>query len=143
RNLPGGQPSPYTINGTQLQQLTTAIAIPGDIAGRLPVTKLVEPHQAGLDGFEFVIPGSPPGTVGTLITAAAAPPVLETANDSPASMQKLTPPCEVHGQFYPQRDVDWFTFDAKQNDMLSIELISQRLGMPTDASMLLQQEVRD
>ncbi|MFM8723744.1 MAG: PPC domain-containing protein, partial [Planctomycetaceae bacterium] len=58
-------------------------------------------------------------------------------------MQKLTPPCEVHGQFYPQRDVDWFTFDAKQNDMLSIELISQRLGMPTDASMLLQQEVRD
>jgi len=143
RNLPGGQPSPYTVNGTQLQQLKTAIAIPGDIAGRLPVTKLVEPHQAGLDGFEFVIPGSPPGTVGTLITAAAAPPVLETANDSPASMQKLTPPCEVHGQFYPQRDVDWFTFDAKQNDMLSIELISQRLGMPTDASMLLQQEVRD
>lgn len=143
RNLPGGQPSPYTVNGIQLQQLQTAIAIPGDIVGKLPVSKLVEPHQAGLDGLEYVVPGSPPGTPGILLTAAAAPPVLETANDSATSMQQLTLPCEVHGQFYPQRDVDWFSFQASRDQTLVIELISQRLGMPTDASLLLQQEVRD
>ena len=143
RNLPGGQPSPYTINGVQLQQLKTAIAIPGDITGKLPVSRLVEPHQAGLDGLEYVVPGSPPGTPGVLITVATAPPVLETANDSAASMQQLTWPCEVHGQFYPQRDVDWFSFTAKKDETLIIELISQRLGMPTDASLLLQQEVLD
>jgi hypothetical protein len=78
-----------------------------------------------------------------LLTAAAAPPVLETANDSATSMQQLTLPCEVHGQFYPQRDVDWFSFQASRDQTLVIELISQRLGMPTDASLLLQQEVRD
>ncbi len=143
RNLPGGQGSPYTINGTQLQQLQVSIGIPGDVASRMPISRLIEPHQAGLDCIEYIIPGSPPGTQGILITAGTAPAVLESANDSANALQKLTLPCEVHGQFFPQRDVDWFSFEAKQDETLIIELISQRLGMPTDPSLLLQQEVKD
>ncbi|MCA8989962.1 MAG: hypothetical protein KDA78_20115, partial [Planctomycetaceae bacterium] len=49
-----------------------------------------------------------------------------------------TLPCEVAGQFYPQRDLDWYQFEAKQGEVWSIEVYSERLGLPTDPAFLLQ-----
>jgi hypothetical protein len=142
RNLPGGQPSPYAVDGLPLQQLPITIAIPGDAAGKLRFSTLVEPHQAGLDGFEYQLPGDTLGNP-ALLTIATAPPVTEQPNERPDAAQKLTLPCEVMGQFYPQRDVDWYEFTAAKDDVWSIEVISQRLGLLTDPSLFIQQVTTD
>ena len=143
RNLPGGLPSTFVSDGVPLQQLNVSVEIPADIPGRLITSTPMEAHQAGLDGFEYQIPGSLPGTGTVLITAATAPLVVEAANDSETQAQKLTLPCEVMGQFYPARDADWYAFDAKKDEVWSINVISQRLGLRTDPSMLIQQITKD
>ncbi len=142
RNLPEGQPSPYMLDGLPLQQLAVKIGIPGDAVGRLRFSSLIEPHQAGLDGFEYQLPGDTSGN-SVLLTVASAPPVPEQPNERAESAQKLTLPCEVMGQFYPQRDVDWYEFTAVKDEVWSIEVISQRLGLPTDPSLFIQQVAMD
>ncbi|MFN9720806.1 MAG: hypothetical protein ACK58L_19095 [Planctomycetota bacterium] len=137
--LPGGQPSPYATPERPLQQLTTRIAIPGDISGRLQFSERIDPYQYALDGIEYRV-SSPQGLSNpVLVSAALAPVVREQANnDTPATVQKLTQPCEVAGQFFPQRDVDWYSIEAKAGEVFWIELICQRLGLPTDPSMVIQ-----
>lgn len=142
RNLPGGQPSPYVIDGLPLQQLPVNITIPADALGKLRFSTLIEPHQAGLDGFEYQLPGDTLGNP-ALVTIATAPPVTEQPNERADNAQKLTPPCEVMGQFFPQRDVDWYEFTAAKDDVWSIEVISQRLGLLTDPSLFIQQVTTD
>ncbi|MEY2726091.1 MAG: hypothetical protein RLZZ458_1958 [Planctomycetota bacterium] len=142
RNLPGGQASPYVIDGVALQQLGVSIGVPGDATGRLRSSSLIEPHQAGLDGFEYVLPGDAFGS-SVLLTVATAPVVMEQSNDRVEGAQKLTPPCEVMGQFYPQRDVDWYEFSGVKDEVWSIDLISQRLGLLSDPTLLIQQVTRD
>ncbi|MFM7057618.1 MAG: hypothetical protein ACKO2P_11925 [Planctomycetota bacterium] len=142
RNLPGGQPSPAVVDGLPLQQLAVNIGIPGDAAGKLRFSSLIEPHQAGLDGFEYQLPGDTSGS-SVLLTVATAPPVIEQPNERAESAQKLTLPCEVMGQFYPQRDVDWYEFTAVKDEVWSIDVISQRLGLMTDPSLFIQQVSMD
>jgi hypothetical protein len=139
RNLPGGQNSPLQIDGQTLQQLNVRIPIPGDIADKLTFSSRLDPHQAGLDGIEYRVnsPAGPSNPI--LITATTAGAVREQPeNNSPATAQKLTLPCEVLGQFFPQRDMDWYTFDAKANEVFFIEVYSHRLGLPTDPGLLVQ-----
>lgn len=138
RNLPGGQPSNLTLGGRKLEQIKTRIAIPADITGNLRVTDPLEPYQASLDAVEYRVT-SPSGTSNAaMITVAQAPVVFEqSGNDTPQTAQKLTPPCEVAGQFFPQRDVDWYTLDAKADEEFWIEVFSHRLGVPTDSSLIV------
>jgi Bacterial pre-peptidase C-terminal domain len=137
RNLPGGQPSSLLRNGQPLEQVAVRIPIGGDSVDRLSFSARLEPHQAGLDGFEFRLPSPAGASNPSLITVATAPIVKEIENNAPQSAQKLTVPSEVVGQFFPQRDVDWYTFDAKAGEEMAIELYSHRLGVPTDASLIL------
>jgi hypothetical protein len=70
---------------------------------------------------------------------AAGPVTLEVEpNNSPAQAQKLMPPCEAAGQFFPKNDEDWFVFDVQQGDVFMIEAVSQRLGVLTDPFLLVQ-----
>ncbi len=138
RNLSGGQPSNLLRGGLKLEQIKTRIAIPADIIGNLRVTAPLEPYQSSLDAVEYRV-ASPTGpSNAALVTVAHAPVVFEQANnDTPQTAQKLTPPCEVAGQFYPQRDVDWYSLDAKADQEFWIEVISHRLGVPTDSSLIV------
>lgn len=63
---------------------------------------------------------------------------LEPNNDS-QSVQKITLPFDVAGSFFPAADVDCFEFDAKQGEVWWIEVASERLGRPTDPSIIVQQ----
>ena len=138
RNLPGGQASNLTRNGQPLEQLNVRIPIPSDVAGKLLYTDRLEPHQAGIDGVEYRVNSSAGFSNAALITAATAPVVREQDNnDTPPTAQKLTLPCEVAGQFFPQRDLDWYTFDAKTGDEYWIEVYSHRLGVPTDPGLVV------
>lgn len=144
RNLPGGQNSPVQLDGQTLQQLKVRIPIPGNISDKLTYSSRLDSHQAGLDGLEYRV-NSPSGPSNpALITVAGAKIVREQAdNNSPATAQKLTLPCEVAGQFFPKRDMDWYAFDAKANDVFAIEVHSHRLGLPTDPGLLVQRVTKN
>ncbi len=134
-NLPGGTKSDLSVDGYALETAKVRIPIPGDVTDQLKFTSLLGPHQGGMDGIEYRMEESNP----LLITAATAPVVLELPdNDRPETAQKLKLPCEVAGQFYPQRDVDWFSFEAKKDEVWAFDLYSQRLGISSDPTMLIQ-----
>lgn len=138
RNLPDGQPSNLSRGGHKLEQIKTRIAIPADIIGNLRVSAPMEPYQASLDAIEYRVTSPTGSSNAALITVAQAPVVFEQAdNDTPQTAQELTPPCEVAGQFYPQRDVDWYSLQAKADQAFWIEVFSHRLGVPTDSSLVV------
>jgi hypothetical protein len=64
---------------------------------------------------------------------ATAPVVADSGdNDSPEKAQAVKTPCEISGAFEKRRDRDWFSFEAKKGEVLTIEAYSDRLGAPTD-----------
>lgn len=143
RNLPDGKPAGITLDGRPLEQLNVSIPLPGgDAAQQLSFNSLLEPASAALDGIEYRIKG-PNGTSNSvLVTIAAAPPVPEEeTGNTPEQAQKLTLPCEVQGRFAPARDRDWYLIDAKAGESITVEVISQRLGLRTNPGLLVQRLV--
>ncbi len=139
RNLPGGQPSSVQLEGRPLEQLKVRISIPADIEGTLNSTSLMNSQQAGMDGVEFRVTQSGVTSNAVLISPASAPIVPEEANnDSPDSPQKLTLPCEIAGSFYPKRDVDWYLFEARKDEVWVVDVYAQRLGQSCDPAILIQ-----
>ena len=64
--------------------------------------------------------------------------VIDWTNHTADSAQKVCPPCEIAGEFDPDRKSSWFTFDAKKGDTWWIELLSQRLGWSSDPLLVVQ-----
>ena len=65
--------------------------------------------------------------------------VAETEpNNRIAQAQKITLPCDLSGSFFPAADVDVFEFTAKQGDIWWVEVGSERLGLLTDPSVVVQ-----
>ena len=54
--------------------------------------------------------------------------------------QPITPPCTIRASFDSRDDEDAYEFTAKQDEQLAIDLISQRIGQPTDCRMILQRK---
>lgn len=139
-NLPGGTPSDLAVDARRLDRLPVKLSVPAGLGGQgVPVERL-EPAQFALDAIEYRVP-SPMGSSNAVLLVAADGAVVTDAagNDTPATAQALALPAEVVGQFHPRRDVDWYRFEAKAGDVLWIELWSHRLGLPTDASLLIEQ----
>ncbi len=136
RNLPGGQPAAgVTLNGIALQKITANIAIPADSAARAAAESVPMPRASLVDRIDFRLPGS--NAVAVAVSQAA--PILEVEpNDTPATAQKITVPCEVAGQFYPRRDADWLQFDAKKGDVFMMEVVSHRLGLECDPLLIVK-----
>lgn len=138
RNLPGGKPAEnFTIEGAPLEAVTTNIPLPGDDAAArgLELGTFVTPQGSLLDAMEYRLDNSAPVRIGF----ARAQVIPETEpNDDPTTATKVTVPCEVAGQFYPARDLDWIEFEAKKGDVYFIEVISQRLGLDSDPYILIQ-----
>lgn len=63
-------------------------------------------------------------------------------NNTGAKAQRITLPCEIAGSFYPAADVDFFEFEAKKGEQWWIEVASERFGLPTDPSVLVQQVIK-
>ncbi|HTU26562.1 MAG TPA: PPC domain-containing protein, partial [Pirellulales bacterium] len=146
RNLPGGQLTDLrSIDGRPLETLEVPIALPADLAAQQTVAgSIVEPVEIILDGAEFQLdaPAGPSNPV--FISRATAPVVVEQdSNDDPAHAQMLTLPCECVGQFFPRGDRDFYTFHARKGDVYWIELFGQRLGLPSDPLLLVQQVTKN
>jgi len=59
-------------------------------------------------------------------------------NDQRSQAQKITLPCDIAGTFYPAADIDSFEFTAKKGEVWWVEVASERLGLPTDPSIVVQ-----
>lgn len=59
-------------------------------------------------------------------------------NDTSESSQPITLPCDLTGTFYPAADVDSFGFEAKKGQRWWVEVASERLGLNTDPSVVIQ-----
>lgn len=144
RNLPGGRPAKVRLpDGTALEQLSVRVTAPPEGA-RLDASRIIRSGEAGLDGFEERVSGPQGLSHPFLLGLATAPIVFEAATNGPVGPpQRITPPCEIQGQFYPARDVDSFAFEARKGDVLWIEVTSARLGLPTDPMVLVERLTRD
>ncbi|TCO92832.1 hypothetical protein EV701_105109 [Chthoniobacter flavus] len=139
RNLPGGVAANLAgDDGKPLEKLETELEVPA--TGDSHVDGLLHPAAATVDGFSYRLP-SPHASNPVFISFTNEPVVVEhEPNNAPNEAQKLTPPCEVAGQFFPAGDEDFYTFDAKKGDVWWIEVISQRLDLPTDPFVVIQRE---
>lgn len=139
RNLPGGSPTDLQVDGRPLEKLEMDVAMPADALGKLPQSVNVLAERSNVDAIELRLPGERQPLDVPLVYPATAPVVLEKEpHQQPSQAQVLTPPCEVAGQFYPQRDVDWYQFDAKQGEVWSIELYYNRLGAAGAPRLVVQ-----
>ncbi len=142
RNLPGGVPANVKgDDGKPLEKLEAEIDVP--MTGDPRVDGLRNPAAAALDGFSYRL-STPHASNAIFIGFANEPVVVEhEPNSKPAEAQKITPPCEVVGQFFPAGNADFYTFDAKKGDVWWIETISQRLDLPTNPFVLIQRDTAD
>jgi hypothetical protein len=143
RNLPAGTPvEGQEVDGQPLEKMTVEIELPGEDAAvqRVGMDTWINSTGAQLDGIEYRMP-LPQGAANPLLLGfATAPVVLEQEpNNQSAESQVVTLPCEISGQFQDRGDVDSFTFEAKKGQVYWIEVLSQRLGAPTDSLLVIQQ----
>lgn len=139
RNLPGGTPANLTAyDGKPLDKLDLEIDLPAAADSR--ADGLSHPAAVALDGFHFRLK-TPHISNPVFIGFTAAPVSAEAEpNNTPGQAQKLSLPCEVAGQFFGAGDTDTFTFDAKKGDAWWIEVISQRLDLPTNPFLLIERD---
>jgi hypothetical protein len=141
RNLPGGQPDPSAVLGTStLEKATVTITAPSDPAAaqRLAYTGYITPPGSGIDGFEHRVRNASGVSNPFLLSFARAPLVLENGtNIKRETAQEVKVPCEVAGRLDKKHPGGWFSFSAKKGEVLTIEVLSERLGSPTDLVMAL------
>jgi hypothetical protein len=94
-----------------------------------------------VDGFEYRLQ-TPQGAANPVLISFASAPVISEVepNNSSAKAQKLAVPCEIAGQFFPANDVDTFAFDAKKGEVWRIEILSDRLGLPTNPFLTIERD---
>ena len=92
-----------------------------------------QPSTAGVSSFSWTPDAQP-----NLPKVAEVEP-----NHQHGEAQKITLPCEISGQFFPAADVDTFEFTAKKGETWWVEVASERLGLPTDPSVVVQQVTKD
>ena len=101
-------------------------AAKGEVVPRLPSTETVS---------SFSWP--PTGLAATAAATESEP------NNEHAQAQKITFPCDISGSFFPAADVDTFEFTAMKGDVWWVEVASERLGLPTDPSIVVQHVATD
>lgn len=147
RNLPGSRPvEGMKIDGASLEALEVEIALPEAASFRSAHADGpdADPADAAIPWIEWSL-DTPHGRSNPVRIGAATAPVLVEVepNNNASQAQSLTLPVEYVGQFYPARDRDWVTFQAGKDEAYWIEMISDRLGLPTSPSLLIQRVATD
>ncbi len=142
RNLPGAKHDPQD---GPLERLEVEIAAPAEAVAdgaRLPGAS--RPSAGGVTGFLHRVTSDKGASNPILLGLSVAPVTVEKEpNDAPAEAQKIGVPLEISGQFFRQHDQDWFEFEAKKGDAFQIEMVSERMGLPTHPFGLVQRVTKD
>lgn len=124
-----------------LETVTVSVGVPpAPVGGQRPLySGLTTPLNAGHDGFEYRIRGAGGVSNPYWLSFAQAPVVLDNgANETPATAQPITLPCEIAGRVEKRRDRDWYQFAAKKGEVYVFDLASERIGAPTDMVMSIR-----
>ena len=142
-NLPGSTTSgELTRNGEPLEKLEVSIDPPAAAAPALET--FLQPADAGVDSFPYRFTGT--NGISNAVRMVVAKGALTNEaepNNTPEEAQAISLPAQVVGRFNPRNDRDWYSFHATKGEKLWIEVISQRLGLPTDPRLTIQQVVTD
>jgi hypothetical protein len=142
RNLPGGQPTPFKVEGKPLEKVDVQIALPKE--PHLELAENLAPCEAGIDAITYIWKSPAGESNPVLIHLASAPATLEKEpNDDGKTAQKITVPAEISGQFQNRGDVDYYQFDAKAKDVFYVEVFSQRLGTSADPYLKIERVKKD
>src|SRR5262249_44987959 len=130
-----------------LEKLPVNVSLPADDAARtsLSLSGSSPLARAWQDAMEFRLRAAPASANSVPIYYSKAPTVVieQEPNNTPQLAQKVAIPCEVAGQFYPDRDLDWIEFDAKKGQTYWIEVISSQLGLGSDPFFALYRVTKD
>jgi len=141
-NLPGGQPAPAAMMpGRAREQLAVTVTAPADPASlqRLDYHGHIPPVSSGIDGFEYRLRTPQGASNPVLLTLAQAPVVLDQgANPTAATAQHVPLPCEIAGRIAARGQRHWYALAALKGDVFTIEVLSDRLGAPTDMYFVLR-----
>lgn len=136
RNLPGGQPSGFVLDGRPLEKVAATVTPPTDplAAQRLTVRDHVEPVTALQDGFEYRLkgPGGSSNPVPVYFTREKAVLKKNPGGTKSDTAEALAAPCEVIGMIAKRNDRDWYSFEAKKGEPVMLELTAERNGTPAD-----------
>jgi hypothetical protein len=143
RNLPDGKPDPAAkVDGVVLEKITVTVDVPAagsPALNKLAFSGLVPPHSAALDGFDYRVKNAVGSSNPFLLTFAKAPIILENeAHGTPETAQEIPLPCEIAGRIEKKRERDWYSLTLKKGDVYNIEVLSDRIGAPTDMKMVLR-----
>lgn len=142
RNLPGGQKAEgMAIDGRPLEKLAVKIKGPADpAAAELSMDTMIRPGDLGVDFISYRL-ATPQGRSNPvrLMVADQAPLSEIEPNNDPDKAQALKVPADVIGRLEPQGDRDGYLFEAKKGEKLWIEVFCQRLGVPMDPAITVQQ----
>ncbi len=144
RNLPGGKPSSAgKVLDRDLDVLSLPFTAPKDPLSRLRFPFLVHPSApaATMRGFQQWPKGLQNALNPVTLVHAGAPVTVEKEpNDSAATAQPLTLPTVLCGRFDRPGDADWYRFTAKAGEQVRIDLLCERLELPGDPFVLIQDE---
>ena len=139
RNLPGSKPAGFkAVDGQSLERLSVKISEltqtgqPGGVV--LPPAAIV------LDGGVFRLPGNSVASNPFFVGLRPGNPLMmeQGGNDTADRAQRIPALGLVAGSFYPARDVDYFRFPIKKNEVYWLEVFSQRLGCSTNPYVTAQ-----
>ena len=136
RNLRNRIADPSTVvDGKALQKSVVVFRPPSDPKDeqRLFYNGLVMPGASALDGFEVrSVNGS--GTSNPYLLGFAPGPVTidNERNGTPETAQPVQVPGAIAGALQKKGDRDHYAFTAKKGQVLNFDLLSDRLGAPTD-----------
>jgi hypothetical protein len=140
RNLAGSQPTKMMTDDRPLESAAATLKVPADPLARqrLAYRGLVTPVSSALDGFEFLTRNKSGASNAALIQLADASVVVDADNnDDFEKAQKVSVPCAIAGRVEKKGDRDYFRFAAKKGQVLSIDVLGDRLGSPVDMEFTL------
>lgn len=126
--LPGGKPAGegFPADLQRLDVMVTAPATGDADGGGWTLASAVL-----LDGFRYRHPGTA-GVIRFGLADREVTPETDNAHATAASAQPLTLPCEVAGRFLRPREIDWYRFSARKDQVLWIEAVGERDGKTMD-----------
>jgi hypothetical protein len=140
RNLPNGQPTKLMADDRPLESTVATLKLAADPLARqrLAYRGLVPPVVSAVDGFAYLTRNKAGASNPALIHFAEAPVVVDAGdNDDFATAQTVPVPCEIAGRVETKGDRDYFRFSAKKGQVLSIDVLGDRLGSPVDMQFTL------
>ncbi len=140
RNLPNGKTDPDAIiDGVSLERFEVPVTAPADAIGTLRSHLALPPVMSGVDGFDIRLKNDAGWSNPAFVAVVPDSVILDAGrNDRMEDAQPVPVPCEIAGRFEARGDRDWYRFDAKKGDVLSIEAWGDRLGAPVDLYFLVK-----